>query len=501
VTLLAASVCVTAVIVLAAAVDRSIFAPVGVVAVAAAIIAIASARSDRNAGLSLYTGDTDIAAALAEVRKEAAEIRAVWAARYGDEEVRHYFTGERDDLAANKRLTITRVIRPAVIPRELHRDLTDLKRTFAERYSLRADEDRQELELFVADYAPDSGRQGVGMMVFIDANNQRPALGLKVDPNRDHRWAGVVRSLREWFDAHVTALPAWDPETIERWNEIADRYDGWVTDNASLPFLRDFIRAERGFVRSYIGDLVTSDHEVCLVEIGCATGRAILDYPPPEHADAVKLLIGIDNAPAMVNAAEHNRVQALKALRLSNQPADLMEKASFYELSAFALTTQIENGLLHTPQSLASLSPRKGYLIDANVFNRSTRVYLCLLNTLGVISPKDRCESFVLHSLRAMGEGDHLIVSVFDEARFDSTAPDLYSALSPMIGAFDPGNVDSANRAYEIRDDPGYYSHWFGAGELETLLKVGANRLTGRYSVDVDSLDDMGWVARVVRAA
>ena len=459
------------------------------------VVAVLIATS-KNAGITVYTNDSDIAAALAEHRTDASQIRAIWAARYGAREVRDYFASEAKDLTDNLTLDITRVLRPAVIAETERRALVKLKAEYSDRYHLHSDDARTELELFIADYPPELHRRSVGMIILVNANELRPELGILVNPNVDGRWSGVVTSMRAWFDAHAKARPEWDPAAVQRWNEIAATYDQYVTYNEHIAYLSTFVASEKRYVQRFIAEVAQRDHDIVVLEIGCATGRAIFGYLPPDFADSIALIIGIDHAGAMIAAAEEARREASR-LRLASAVGRMFDRASFYELNAFMMSRYFLHGEVLSPEHLAELTTRPAYVVDHAAYAEATRILLCLLNTIGVMGGAAQRVAFVEEMLRAMSEGDHLLLTAFDAAYFDEAARELYTGLEGMIGSFGAEAFRSAEHTFEITSEPGYYSHWFERDELERVVQMAVSAVPATFVYETVDLDSGGWVVEI----
>lgn len=467
------------------------------VGVALAVGAIAAWLRVARPGPITLTDHTSIRAHLETLREGASAISAIWSGKYDAAEVGTYFQDERSALENNRLLQIHRVINPAVIPDEYFDLLQSMREMFGERFVLLEDSTLRSFELYIADYPGPSNKDPVAVVVINNTHTGKPEVAIVLDPARDKGLRGAVDSVRKWWSTISEGLPAFDPVAIERWDHIATRYTELVTQNANkIEFLDQYSKREKEMVGDYLRSLADQGHELTLVEVGCGDGRALLSYVPSELASKTAYVLGLDYAPAMVSAAENElaRLQLMDE-RIRPDVRKLIDKTAFFQLNAEKLRRFFNDGRLGPLEPLleASQSADEGS-IDPSTYAASRKVFCCLLNTIGVIEPRERRIAVLEAMLACLGVDDSLIFTVFAAERFEVEAKALYGDLEEMINAaIDDVQFDTDTATFRVDGTPGYYSHWFADRELHELVNDATEALVreGR-SFDPIRLEQMG---------
>lgn len=434
----------------------------------------ASVKRAGPAAPEALTDETAIADRLQALRKDASAFYAIWSAKYDEVEVEDYFDLEKEALAKNALLSISRVINPTVIKDKHYKLLQSIRSQFGTRYLLYEDESIQSFELYIVDYP--KGRDSVAVVVVNDTLTKRPTVGLVLDPGRNPRLAGAVGAVREWFEAICKSLPVFDPVAIERWDHIAPRYTRFVTENVNdIAFLKDYTTEECKLVGECLSSLVTGGHRLSLIEVGCGDGRAVLQYVPVALAEDTAYVVGLDYSPAMIQAAEValNRRRLTPELQLPGARA-LARKTSFYHLDASSMRRVFDDGrLVDLEQLQAGSLATMASEFDHATFAASQKVFCCLLNTIGVIEPPPRRAAVVEMMLAALGIDDRLVLGVFAADAFEEHAPTLYRGLAEMLDtAVTEEHFDVENATFRVDEAPGYYSQWFDEAQLLELVNA-----------------------------
>lgn len=425
------------------------------------------------------TEEKDIAAHLEALREGASDFYAVWSGEYPEVEVERYFEAERKALETNRALNISRVINPTVIPDKHYNLLQSMRQEFGSRFELYEDATIHFFELFVAEY-PDAGP--VAVVVVNDIVSRRPKVGLVLDPGRNPALLGAVGAVKEWFKAIRGGLREFERPAVERWDHIAPRYTKYVSDNFNqIAFLDSFTSDEGNLVGDYLGSLAEPGQNLVVVEVGCGDGRALLRYLPTSLANCIAYVVGLDYAPAMLQAAEGELVKRLSDSEGSPAAKAIAERTGFYRLNAFDMRRFFDDGHLRDLErfEMASRTSRSRGM-DPTTFAGARKVFFCLLNTIGVIEPLARRKEMVESMLAALGHDDRLILTVFAADAFEEKAEELYDGLEPMLDMkIKKDHYEFANATFQIDGIPGYYSHWFEESELLELLTSAALSLGG----------------------
>ncbi|HEX5712265.1 MAG TPA: hypothetical protein VFX85_03005 [Solirubrobacterales bacterium] len=468
-----------------------------------------AAREAAQIGPKTLRAQQDITEQLESLREGASAVSAIWSGEYDPGEVKRYFEDERKALQQNNRLHIVRVINPSVVPDE-HFDfelLHAIHDEFGDRFRLLEDSTLRSYELYLAEYPRESDKKAVAVVVLNNTFSNRPEVALVLDPEEDQSLEGAVGAVKNWWATISDGLPGFDPVGLERWEHIAASYTRLVTKNVNdIEFLDRYSTRESEMVGAYLQSVHREGHELSVIEVGCGDGRALLDYIPIDLARHVAYVIGLDYARAMVVAAagELKRLQQLSALA-SEYSQMLKSKTAFLQLNAEYMRSFFDDGRLRSGEQLLEAAPSAGEIsIDPSNYATSTKVFCCLLNTIGVISPGERRVAFVEAMLSCLGVNDSLIFTVFAAERFKDEARTLYGELEEMINAeVTDVQFDFEQATFEVAGTPGYYSHWFTRRELHRLINDATERLEveGRRfdSVKVDEMGSGGYFVAVRR--
>lgn len=232
------------------------------------------------------------------------------------------------------------------------------------------------------------------------------------------------------------------------WDKAAHYYDKYVT-KSKYDRLILYKTGERERLFRFIRASIQPDDEVCLIDVGCGTGRLLVDtvqsFIVNENDRRVRALIGVDNSDAMIARAQR---------RVQSEIKDAYARG----------LVQVINGDART------LSEDISHKMDVYTVRNSRKIVFCMLNTLGVFRDENDRRAVIAEMAKTAGSGGHIFLSFFNAASFAKEAPPLYSGLMKIVGSFDPNTypfaqtVDFANRDY--------YSHWFQTSEATDLVKA-----------------------------
>ena len=472
-----------------------------VVVAVALLVALALNRPDPPPpGPTTLRSEQEITLRLESMRDGATAVFAIWSGKYDPDEVKRYFEDERKALKTNERLKITRVINPSVIPKEDERFDYELLQAIhndaPDRFKLLEDSTLRSYELYLAEYPREANKKAVAVVVLNNTLSERPEVALVLDPQEDQSLEGVVDAVKRWWQAIREDLPEFDPVRLKRWEQIAASYTRLITENANdIEFLTHYSARESEMFANYLRDIQGEDRELSIIEVGCGDGRALLAYIPAEISRHIAYVIGLDYARAMVDAA----ARSLKIFQQVNTfPAEhnhvLKARTAFFQLNALHMPNYFEDGMLQGPEQLVGAAPSAAEVsIDPGRYATSTKVFCCLLNTIGVIETDHRV-AFVEAMLSCLGVNDSLVFTVFAAERFRDEAPKLYGALEEMINT-DAREVhfDTESATFQVTGSPGYYSHWFTSRELTRLVDDATDRLEDRgRHFDLPKVVEMG---------
>jgi len=244
-------------------------------------------------------------------------------------------------------------------------------------------------------------------------------------------------------------------------DELAEIWDAIIT-RTTHPVVKDFQKKERNFLDKTILD--APYNKIGLIEIGCGTGRLLLQYmntriDPIGHRglkdeelrelqERIGYIIGIDASAAMIERT----IQNLKNYELTNR---YMNDTFLIQMDAIEIAENLPK-----------------FLSKHNLQN-FPRIFFCMLCTLGNISMPKR--SRILKAINeVMLPQDIFVASVWNRERFEDGIK-MYQRFKRLIGDFTKKNV--LRETAEIVTKTGYYSHWFYPSELEELVEKSGFRI------------------------
>lgn len=420
-------------------------------------------------GLTILLTAKQIKDGCAALRDGATEINGIWCSRYDTAEIVAYFRQEHQALIDNEELRVRRVINPNAVGDawEEFRDLWS-RSPVQSRWEVRTNESLSDTELMYVRYP--AGKE-VGVLQINELGvKPDPAICFIFDP-REHQWLkNGVNFIDRWFtnifesDASVPLQPAhvrtWGPPVPEKW-------DATIRDNPDLPsYFRAFLRQED----THLSDLVKRQaaiggRKVSVVEIGCATGRTLLDTVDSCDPKSLEYLIGVDSSSEMIQEAVLN-LRRLKAQ--SEDDTDRQSALSRVRLSvldAESLTRHFVDGSIVSPP--ASDLPGvglhwhpEGSQVESHAYDDSRKVLCCLLNAVGELRDEARLD-LLEGMVRALGVDDILCLSLFAGESFEWAAEDYYGRLREVTRASEEQEkYDIASATMSTATVPEYWTRW-----------------------------------------
>jgi len=441
----------------------------------AALAAMEATAADPHSappGLTVFQTPKQIKDGCAALRDGATEINGIWCSRYDTAEIVAYFHQEHQALLDNEELRVRRVINPNAVGEawEEFRDLWS-RSTVQSRWEVRINESLVDTELMYVRYPTGDG---VGVLQINELGDKTkppdPAICFIFDP-RDNQWLkNGVNFIDRWFtnvfnsDASVPLQPAhvrtWGPPVPENW-------DATVRDNPDLPpHFRAFLRQEHAHLIELVKQQVAIDgRKVSVVEIGCATGRTLLEIIEACNSTSLEYLIGFDSSPEMIQGAVVN-LRKLKAQSEEDIDRQLaLSRVRLCVLDAESLTRHFVDGSIVSPP--ASSLPGVGLhwhpedsLVESHAYDDSRKVFCCMLNTVGDLRDEARLE-LLEGMVRALGIDDILCLSLFAGESFNWAAQDYYGRLRDITRSTEEEeDFDIASATMSTSTVPQYWTRW-----------------------------------------
>ena len=214
----------------------------------------------------------------------------------------------------------------------------------------------------------------------------------------------------------------------DAWNDMSSEYDNCVENNPNH-VISNFIEEEITIIANLCKKIIKPDKKYTIIDMGSGTGRVLFSL----HkilGDSVSFF-GLDASEPMIELSK----QKQSKLNLKN--------ISF----------------LHHDVT----DPK----ID-ELFDDSTKIPMCVYNTIGVI-PHQKRQQFFDNLIRLAGQDGFALISAFNGDDFAFAAPQIYNPMKNMVKKIDEDSFDEQKLAF--RNSLGYYSQWFTKNQIKDLLK------------------------------
>lgn len=438
-------------------------------------------------GTTILIGDEELKRGyeILRSREDLHKIKAVWSAGYQAEA--EYFEQERRHLERYPNVQVERVVsRDSPNVRYLHRLATE----HPGRYSLFASASSENsFEVFVCEYRA-AGRPTTtsGILTVVHPEGREPECGFLVDGYENGDLTAFARALEAWFES-IKGPPLIDAELDQDvWDASADVYDSYVSRESTVPFLRDFIRAEDACLARIVER--SEEDPLVYLEFGSGTGRTI-DYlrALSPVAARVRYFIGIDNSQRMVKRAMAKRDR-------EREPG--FDKTFYFQLDGRRASQNFGNGRLYITDDLNDAEQLRRSGVDAREYEAVHRILICLLNTIGVVRGDARRE-LIENMFACATETDTVVLSVFAADAFGTHALDLYRAIQPVVGTdVVPGEFSNETRTFMAGN---YFSEWFTNEQIYALVETAGGHIRDVEDIRAASGAVLGRVYVCSRAA
>ena len=99
--------------------------------------------------------------------------------------------------------------------------------------------------------------------------------------------------------------------------------------------------------------------------------------------------------------------------------------------------------------------------------DETTKIVMCMYNTIGVI-PSSKRNQFFDNMKKLAGKDGLALVSAFNGDDFEFAAPKMYHPMKEMVKQIDENSFDEKRLAF--RNRLGYYSQWFTKNQVNNFL-------------------------------
>lgn len=213
----------------------------------------------------------------------------------------------------------------------------------------------------------------------------------------------------------------------EAWDDMSSEYDGSVENNPDH-IISDFIEQEIRITSEICKKIIIPGKKFTIVDLGSGTGRVLFALQKI-LGDSVSYC-GLDASKSMVELSDMKKSK----LELSS--------VSFFHYD------------VTNPQ------------ID-ELFDDSTKIVMCMYNTIGVIPAARRRQFF--ENIKSLAGNDGLgLISAFNGDDFSFVAPKIYCPMKKMVKRIDDDSFDEQKLAF--RNSLGYYSQWFSKNQINEFL-------------------------------
>jgi SAM-dependent methyltransferase len=217
----------------------------------------------------------------------------------------------------------------------------------------------------------------------------------------------------------------------EQWDIISTRYDNNVEENHD-PIISSYLRKENEIVCDLCKKTSDKYKNLCIIEIGTGTGRAIFSIYEKLQDKSIKFF-GIDISESMISKANKKKLKYgytdnIFFINMDCAGSDLLKQFN----------------------------------------DQRIKIVMCLYNTIGIIEPIKRQK--LIENMLCLAKNGLVIVSASNGDDFGFVAPHLYIPMKKMVGQIDVDSFDERNRVF--RNRLGYRSQWFTKEELYEMIKV-----------------------------
>ena len=214
----------------------------------------------------------------------------------------------------------------------------------------------------------------------------------------------------------------------DAWDDMSSEYDNCVEKNPDS-VISGYITEEIKITANLCKKIIKPDKKYTILDLGSGTGRVLFSLYKI-FGDSVSYY-GLDASEPMIQMSKQK---------------------------------QVDQNIKNTKfQKFDTTNPSIHELFD----EESTKITMCMYNTVGVITPSKRSQFF--DNMKKLAGKDGLaLVSAFNGDDFAFAAPKLYHPMKKMVKQIDKDSFDEKRLAF--RNELGYYSQWFTKNQLKNFL-------------------------------
>ena len=214
----------------------------------------------------------------------------------------------------------------------------------------------------------------------------------------------------------------------DAWNDMSSEYDKCVENNPD-PVISGFINEELKITTRLCKKIIDLDKKFTMVDMGSGTGRVLFSLYKI-FGDSVTYY-GLDTSEPMIQISKQKQF-------------DLNINNTFF-------------------MKYDTTNPSINEIFEDD----STKIIMCMYNTVGVI-PTTKRQQFFNNMKKLAGKDGLVIVSAFNGDDFANAAPKMYYPMKEMVKQVEKDSFDEKRLAF--RNSLGYYSQWFKKNQLNLLL-------------------------------
>ena len=223
----------------------------------------------------------------------------------------------------------------------------------------------------------------------------------------------------------------------DAWDDMSHEYDNSVENNTDY-VISGFLSEEIRIASSLCKKVIKPDSKYTIIDMGSGTGRVLFALRSILGHDGNNSLNGQSVSFCGLDASE-------PMIRLSKKKQSDLKAENISFLNRDVTDSAIDK------------------LFDAD----STKIVLCMYNTVGVI-PATKRQQFFDSMVRLAGKEGLVMVSAFNGDDFAFVAPKIYLPMRNMVKQIDEDSFDETQLAF--KNKLGYYSQWFTKEQLLELL-------------------------------
>ena len=228
----------------------------------------------------------------------------------------------------------------------------------------------------------------------------------------------------------------------DAWNDMSSEYDRCVEKNTDS-VISSFISEEIKITANLCKKIISPDKKYTIIDMGSGTGRVLFSLYKI-LGDSISYC-GLDASESMIQISKQKQLD----LDIKN--------------------TNFLNYDTTNPS------------IDELFDDETTKITMCMYNTVGVIAPSKRLQ-FFSNMKRLAGKDGLALISAFNGDDFAFAAPKMYHPMKEMVKQIDEDSFDEKKQAF--RNRLGYYSQWFTKNQLKNYLESVAEPIPINVSIN-----------------